>query len=104
MSKFYESIVWPSRRQSPFVDPLDNYGFESIMAEKRFFSSTGCRPASLCHGPLSIERVCIRPFVCPSIGALLFFLNSFSETTYQILMKFHGNVPAIVLLRFPERI
>ena len=55
------------------------------------FSSTGCRPASLCHGPSC---------VCPSVRALTFSLNIFfSETTYRILMKFHRNVPAMVLFR-----
>ena len=36
--------------------------------------------------------------VCPSIRALTFSLNIFfSETTCRILMKFHRNVPAMVL-------
>ena len=35
-----------------------------------------------------------------SVGALTFILNIFfSETTYPILMKFHRNVPAMVLFR-----
>ena len=56
------------------------------------FSSTGHRPASLCHGLLSVMR--------QSVRALTFSLNIFfSETTYRILMKFHRNVPAMVLLR-----
>ena len=56
------------------------------------FSSTGRRPASLCHGPLSVVR--------PSVRALTFSLNIFfAETTYQILMKFHRNVPTMVLFR-----
>ena len=38
---------------------------------------------------------CVRPCVC----ALTFSLNIFSETTYWILMKFHRNVPAMVLFR-----
>ena len=60
------------------------------------FSSTGLRPASLCHGPLSV----VRPSVHPSIRALTFSLNIFfSETTYRILMKFHRNVPIMVLFR-----
>ena len=46
------------------------------------FRSTGHRPASLYHGPLSVVRLSVRP--------LFFSLNIFfSETTYQILMKFH---------------
>ena len=37
---------------------------------------------------------------CPSVGALTFSLNIFfSETNYRILMKFHRNVPVIVLFR-----
>ena len=60
------------------------------------FSSTGHRPASLCHGPLSIVRLCVRL----SVHALTFSLNIFfSETTYPILMKFHRNVPTMVLFR-----
>ena len=55
-------------------------------------SSTGCRPASLCHGPLSVVR--------PSVHALTFSLNIFfAETTFRILMKFHRNVPTMVLIR-----
>ena len=38
--------------------------------------------------------------VCVFVRALTFSLNIFfSETTYRILMKFHRNVPAMVLLR-----
>ena len=57
------------------------------------FSSTGHRPASLCHGPLSVVGQSVRPCVN------FFFKIFFSETTYQILMRFHGNVPAMVLFR-----
>ena len=40
------------------------------------------------------------PSVRPSICALTFSLNIFfSETTYQTSMKFHRNVPGIVLFR-----
>ena len=61
-----------------------------ILKMNIIFSSTGRRPASLCHGPLSVVR--------PSVRALTFSLNIFfSETTYRILMKFHRNVPALVL-------
>ena len=36
----------------------------------------------------------------PSVRALTFSLNIFfSETTYRILMKFHRNVPTMVLFR-----
>ena len=72
------------------------------------FSSTGRRPASLCHGPLSVVRPCvsasIRPSVRPSVRALTFSLNIFfSETTYRILIKFHRNVPAMALFRIFEK-
>ena len=61
------------------------------LLENSIFSSTGRRPASLCHGPLS---------VCASVRALTFSLNIFfSETTYRILMKFHRNFPTMVLFR-----
>ena len=61
-----------------------------------FFSSTGQRQASLCHGPLSVVRASMRP----SVHALTFSLNIFfSETSYRILMKFHRHVPAMVLFR-----
>ena len=67
----------------------------------KIFSSTDHRPESLCHGQLSVTR----PSVCACVCALTFSLNIFfSETTYRILMKFHRNVPAIVLFRFLERI
>ena len=61
------------------------------------FSSTGHRPASLCHGLSSM--------VCPSIRVLTFSSKIFFfETLYQILMKFHRNVPVMVLFRIFERI
>ena len=62
--------------------------------EVTIFNSTGCRPASLCHGLLSVMRASVRP----SVRVLTFSLN-ISETTYRILMKFHRNVPAMVLFR-----
>ena len=66
--------------------------FHFILKIFGFFSSTGRTPASLCHGPLSVVR--------PSVRALIFSLNIFfSESTYRILMKFHRNVPAMVLFR-----
>ena len=61
----------------------------------QLFSSTGRRPESLCHGPLSVVRMCVRA----SVRVLTFSLNIFSETTYRILMKFHRNVPTMVLFR-----
>ena len=38
---------------------------------------------------------------CPSVhpSVLTFSLNIFSETTDRILMKFHRNVPGMVLFR-----
>ena len=64
----------------------------------RFISSTGHRPASFFHGPLSIMRLSVCPRVHPSARTLTFSLN-ISEATYRILMKFHRNVPGIVLFR-----
>ena len=47
---------------------------------------------------------CVRPSVSPSVRALTFSLNIFfSETTYPILMKFHRNVPAMVLFRISRK-
>ena len=44
--------------------------------------------------------LCVHPSVCGSVCALTFSLNIFcSETTYRILMKFHRNVPGMVLFR-----
>ena len=36
------------------------------------FSSTGLRPASLCHGLLSVVRPCVRPSVHPSVRYFFF--------------------------------
>ena len=48
----------------------------------------------------SCVRPSVRPSVCPSVRALTFSLNIFfAETTYRILMKFHRNVPTMVLFR-----
>ena len=89
--KKVEFILWGNwlrwaiqGHHGPFVFPL-TFDFEYI------FSFTGCRPASLCHGPLSSVR--------PSVCVLTFSLNIFSETTHRILMKFHRNVPTMVLFR-----
>ena len=46
-----------------------------------------------------MSRSGVRQVVRASVRALTFSLNIFSETTYRILMKFHRNVPAIVLFR-----
>ena len=64
----------------------ENFSLQAI------FISTGRKPASLCHGPLSVMR--------PSVRPLTFSLNIlFSETTYRILIKFSRNVPGMVLFR-----
>ena len=43
---------------------------------------------------------CVHPCVRPSVRALTFSLNIFfAETTDRILMKFHRNVPTMVLFR-----
>ena len=66
------------------VFPIQDFFLET--GGHHTFSSTGHRPASLYHGPLSV-------------GALTFSVNIFSETACPILMKFHRNVPAMVLFR-----
>ena len=84
---FENLIVWNHKAQGSKFD-LQLY----LLSFFQVFSSTGRRPASLCHGPLSV--------VPPSVRALTFSLNIFfAETTYRILMKFHRNVPTMVLFR-----
>ena len=61
------------------------------------FSSTGHRPASLCHGPLSVVRACVRPSVRPCVN--FFFKHLLRWNYYWILLKFHRNVPTMVLFR-----
>ena len=56
---------------------------------QRSFSSTGL---GLCHGAMSILHA--------SVSVITFIFNILSETTHPNLMKFHRNVPAMVLLRF----
>ena len=76
--------------------------FAYILEQKKIaiFSSTGRRPGSLCHGPLSVMHPSVRASVRPSVRPLTFSLNIFfSETTYRILMKFDRNVPTMVLFR-----
>ena len=55
--------------------------------------AVGQRPYVMVFCPLCV-RLCVRP----SVRGLTFSLN-ISETTYRILMKFHRNVPAMVLFR-----
>ena len=72
--------------------PHGGHVFWRIKISRTIFSCTDRRPASLCHGPLSVMHPCVRQFVC----ALTFSLNIFFfETTYRILMEFHRNVPAV---------
>ena len=59
-------------------------------------------PLAIGQGAYVMVRcpLCVRPSVRPSVRALTFSLNTFfSETTYRILMKFHRNVPTMVLFR-----
>ena len=70
-------------------------GENAVYKDFPIFSSTGRRPPSLCHSLLTIVRAFVH---------LLTFSLNISETTYLILMKFHRNVPAMVLIRILERI
>ena len=95
---FIPAVIATGKLPSPFLSlpvkvkfPVHFNQFGSLLSILVVFSSTGRRPASLCHGLLSVVR--------PSVRALTFSLNIFSETTNQILMKFHRNVPAMVLFR-----
>ena len=56
------------------------------------FSSSGRRPAGLCHGLVSVVYQCFL--------ALTFISNIFSETTHPVSLKFHRNVPAINFSEF----
>ena len=50
--------------------------------------------------PLAVGQRAYVMVRCPSVRALTFSLNIFfAETTYRILMKFHRNVPTMVLFR-----
>ena len=51
--------------------------------------------------PLAVGQRAYVMACCPScVRALTFSLNIFfSETTYRILIKFHRNVPAMVLFK-----
>ena len=50
--------------------------------------------------PLAVSQRAYVMVRCPSVRALTFSLNIFfAETTYRILMKFHRNVPTMVLFR-----
>ena len=56
---------------------------------------------NLCFlAPLAVGQRAYVMVRCASVRALTFSLNIFfAETTYQILMKFHSNVPTMVLFR-----
>ena len=57
--------------------------------------------ATLAVGQRAYVMACCPSSVHASVCALTFSLNIFfSETTYRILMKFHRNVPAMVLFKF----
>ena len=53
--------------------PLNNFELEEaskklkIKCFRGVFSSTGRRPASLCHGPVSVVRPSVRASVRPSV-------------------------------------
>ena len=49
--------------------------------------------------PLAIGQQAYVMVRCASVRPSTFSLNIFSETTYRILMKFHRNVPTMVLFR-----
>ena len=84
--------------------------FITYVAIKKAFSVGGlnfnkitCFQNGLFFGFLAPLAVGQRAYVmarCPSVRALTFSLNIFfTETTYRILMKFHRNVPTMVLFR-----
>ena len=96
--------TWSRLSMTQRKQPFENIVWKGKIANNQhfllltpFFSSTGCRPASLCHGCC---LSCVRPPMRLSACALTFSLNIvFSETTYWILMKFHRNVPTMVFFR-----
>ena len=55
--------------------------------------------APLAYGQQAYVMACCLSCVSASVRALTFSLNIFSKTTYWILMKFHRNVPGMVLFR-----
>ena len=54
-------------RAVTFVLP-DEMADVSIAGLQWFISYTGRRPASLCHGPLSVVRPCVRSSVRPCVN------------------------------------
>ena len=87
-----------SKKSSKNEDQMGNNlefvleSYSSCAMHSIFFSCTGRRPASY-------VIVCCPSCVRLSVHALTVSLNIFSETTDRILMKFHRNVPAMVLFR-----
>ena len=76
------------------------------MAQEKLFLAplaVGQRAYVMARCPSCVRpsvRPSVRPCVRPSVRALTFSLNIFfAETTYRILMKFHRNVPTMVLFR-----
>ena len=58
----------------------------------------------LFSAPLAVGQRAYVMVRCPSwVRPLTFSLNIFSETSDRILMKFHRNVPAIVLFRISRK-
>ena len=83
----------------PKQTSLYQYGFILYLPKQTSFISIWFLLAPLAVGQRAYVMVrcpsCVRPSVC----ALTFSLNIFFETTYRILMKFHRNVPTMVLFR-----
>ena len=67
------------------------YGFKDIFLF--FFSSTGWRPGSYCHGVVSVMRPSVRPFVHAWVCKHFLRKNFSSETIDLIFTKLHRNVP-----------
>ena len=57
-----------------------------------------CRPASCCHGIVSVVRLSVSSSVRPQTFPLI---NS-SETNDWFFTKFHRNVPYVVLFQIPS--
>ena len=63
----------------------------TILASFSIFSSTGQRPASYCHGIVSVIRPFICLFVCQCVCKL--FLQKLLLKTIDWICTFHRNVP-----------
>ena len=63
---------------------------------RHFLSSTGQKPAGLCHGSVSVLRASIYLSLC----TLTFISNMlYSETANPIFIKLNRNYPVMVLFR-----